>query len=150
MSDEITMLDRPTSTTDNGCPTASRGGFLKNAAAGGAAIIGGGALLGAFAQAAAADPGDGIYDKNVLNYALTLEYLEAEFYTQALGGPGTTGVPGSSGLFSADDLKHGVLAGEGKDNKHDAYTLLTAIRDHEVAHVDFLRTALGAGAVGPC
>lgn len=58
---------------------------------------------------------------DVLNYALTLEYLEAEFYKKAVS---------TSGLIPAGP---GVGA-------------LTTIRDHEVAHVAFLRTAIqGAG-----
>jgi len=57
----------------------------------------------------------------VLNYALTLEYLEAEFYTKAVA---TTGVIPAGAALGA----------------------LTTIRDHENAHVNFLKTAItGAG-----
>jgi len=82
---------------------------------------------------------------------LTLEYLEATFYTQALGGGGTTGVPSSSARFN-----RGAITGDKKFKgakqfkRSDAYGLLSVIRDHEVTHVDFLRGALGAAAVGPC
>ena len=58
---------------------------------------------------------------DVLNFALTLEYLEAEFYT--------TGVA-TSGLIPGADL-----------------AIFTTIRDHEVAHVNFLKGALGAASV---
>ena len=60
---------------------------------------------------------------DILNYALTLEYLEAEFYKKAVSSFGAIGVPAGA-----------------------AQGAITTIRDHEVAHVAFLRTAItGAG-----
>jgi hypothetical protein len=60
----------------------------------------------------------------VLQYALTLEYLEAEFYTMAVAAPGL----------------QATLTGPGR-------AAFTTIRDHENAHVTFLRAAItGAGA----
>ncbi|WP_439881417.1 ferritin-like domain-containing protein [Pontibacter sp. MBLB2868] len=53
---------------------------------------------------------------DVLNFALTLEYLESEFYMQGLN---------ASGL-----------------NFGDTRTFFTQVRDNEVAHVNFLKTAL--------
>lgn len=70
--------------------------------------------------ALAADLGSG--DIGVLNYAYALEQLEAAFYTQVIKTP-----------YS------GMTAGERK--------VLTAIRNHEVAHRDFLKKALGKKAI---
>ena len=55
----------------------SRAGFLRKAAVGGAALVG--AMAGAPAAGAATSP----RDVSILNYALTLEYLQAAFYTEA-------------------------------------------------------------------
>ena len=59
----------------------------------------------------------------ILNFALTLEYLEFEFYKAAV----------SSGIIPAGvDL-----------------AALTKIRDHEALHVNFLRTAITAAGASP-
>ncbi|KAJ7502427.1 ferritin-like domain-containing protein, partial [Mycena galericulata] len=75
-----------------------------------------------------------ITDPQVLNYALTLEHLEATFYKEGLA------------KFSAADF---TKAGYPKW-AHDRFT---QIGDHEATHVTFLTTALqtaGAKAVEPC
>ncbi len=60
---------------------------------------------------------------NVLNFALTLEYLEAEFYNNIVG---------SAGYLTASPA---------------AQAALTKIRDDENKHVAFLKTVLGTAAV---
>jgi hypothetical protein len=102
---------------------ATRRNVLKWSGAGAATLMVSGALLPNFgiSQALAADLGSG--DVGVLNYAYALEQLEAAFYTMVIDSP-------YSGM--SDDEK----------------SLLTDIRDHEVEHRDFLKTALADGAIG--
>ncbi len=128
----------------------TRAGFFRKAGLGGAALVGGGALLGG-PSSALAGHSDAVPDADIVNYALTLEYLEATFYTQALGGAGTTGVPASSARFNRGGITGGrQFAGFGGRIRSTAYGYLTDIRDHEITHVEFLRGQLGAAAVGPC
>ncbi len=61
-------------------------------------------------------------DIGILNYAYALEQLEAAFYTQVIATPYT-----------------GISAAE--------QTLLTEIRDHEIIHRDFFKTALATNAI---
>ena len=60
---------------------------------------------------------------DTLNFALTLEYLEAEFYNKIVG---------SAGYLTASSAAQGAL---------------TKIKNDENAHVAFLKGALGASAV---
>jgi hypothetical protein len=93
----------------------SRRGFLRTSglALGGAAVAGG---LVPGAASAATPKGD----VAILNFALTLEYLESAFYASA--------------------LKHAGLTGELK-------RFATTVHEHERAHVQALRKALGSAAV---
>jgi hypothetical protein len=96
----------------------TRAALLRKAALGGGALMGGGLLLGLPTLAGAADTRSAKQDVDILNYALTLEYLEAEFYTQA--EPVQTGI---------------------------AKRVATVIGAHERAHVEFLQQGLGNAAV---
>ncbi len=71
-------------------------------------------------QSGAVDLGSG--DTGILNYAYALEQLEAAFYTQVISTPYTN------------------MAGQERQ-------ILTDLRDHEIVHREFFKTALGAGAI---
>ena len=99
----------------------SRRHLLKWTGAAGTIAVAG-SLLPNFGISAAlgAELGDG--DIGVLNYAYALEQLEAAFYTQVLDTP-----------FSNMQVN---------DER-----ILRQIRDHEIAHRDFLKGALGRNAI---
>ena len=71
----------------------------------------------------AAAPPAGVTDATILNYALSLEHLEATFYREALA------------KFSDEDFKAAGLGADFVDN-------LKEIAKDEATHVDFLTTGL--------
>jgi hypothetical protein len=100
--------------------------FLRKGAVAGGAVVGGGAILSALvpgvALAAGAPPSSfGAGDIGILNYALTLEYLERAFYNEAT----------AKGKIHGAQLK----------------TFLKVTTHDERAHVKFLKSALGSKAV---
>jgi hypothetical protein len=107
----------------------TRADFLKRAGLAGGAVVGGGAVLGALAPGAFAWDGGsgrpprafGKGDIGILNYALTLEYLEAAFYNEATAAKAVT------------DPQTKVF--------------LETVTADENAHVAFLKKALGGYAV---
>jgi hypothetical protein len=96
----------------------TRAGFMTKAALGAGGLVGGGALLAMLPGVASATSSN---DVAILNFALTLEYLEAKFYGTAIS-LGTVG-KGPEREFA-----------------------MTAYR-HETEHVAFLKKALGSAAI---
>ncbi|ROS62602.1 ferritin-like protein [Frigoribacterium sp. PhB160] len=119
-------------------------------ALGAAGVTGGAALAvaGSPGRAAAAtseiSPSDqAISDSAILNFALNLEYLEAEFYLRATRG---TGLP--SNLVDGIDPQGPVTGGKAVPFQNRSLRLLAQeIAQDELSHVSFLRTALGGAKV---
>ena len=103
-----------------------RAGFLKKGALAGGGLIAGSAMFDTFLASAEAAISttrrSKANDVRILNYALTLEFLEAEFYKQALA---------NQAYGSSAPLKR----------------FAEVVARHEAKHVTFLRGALGAKAI---
>jgi hypothetical protein len=113
-------------------------------------LVGVGAALAACTPAViAVDPTPPDIDVDVLNFALNLEYLEAEFYLQAAFGRGLSDADSGGGPASTGGKKlvyNGVSAQEkALDAAVQAY--IEEIATDEENHVKFLRAALGSKAV---
>lgn len=83
-------------------------------------------------------------DVDILTFALNLEYLEAEFY--AVSTYGSTLV--KLGVITADDETGPTTGGNRVPNFSSSPLagVATALRNDEIDHVKFLRSALGSSA----
>ncbi len=113
------------------------------------ALLMGGAALAGLALTRNANAQAAITDTDILNFALNLEYLEAQFYSLAVNGTlidttltagpdgkGTGTVTYKSTSTKVDFSSNPILASYAKETAND-----------ELNHVKFLTTALGASAV---
>lgn len=120
MSLDLDVLDTDGAIRETAAAAAgdTRAGFLAKAGLLGGGLVGSSALLGLGPELAGAASKKG--DVKILNYALTLEYLEAAFYTEAEA--------------------MGALSGE-------LALFAEVVGAHERAHVKALKAALGRKAV---
>jgi len=98
----------------------TRADFFRRGAIAGGTLIAGGVAIGGL-PTVALGKASSAQDVEILNFALLLEYLESEFYVQAVAN---------------NALQPRVLE------------FARTVRDHELAHVEFLSKALGAKAIG--
>ncbi len=103
--------------------------------------------LAAAGVAAVSSPAEaqGVNDAAILNFALNLEYLEAEFYAKAYYGVGLVAlgvIPASVGAQVTYPVTNRVTF---KNPLIADYA--AEITNDEIAHVKFLRSALGSAAV---
>jgi rubrerythrin len=125
--------------TQGGAAALSRRRFL----AGSAALLGGGALVASLPGVAKAHgTPEPPTDIDILNYALTLEHLEAIFYEQGLQ------------KFGERRLEEArVFDGLGRYLRRRVHENFVLIRNHERTHVETLKSvieSLGGEPVPPC
>lgn len=125
-------------------PRMARRNLMSSFGIGAAGLMAAGALAtGAVTASSSSAAAQGIGDGDIVNFALNLEYLEAEFYLRAVTGQGlaATDVTGTGTLGA-------VTGGSAVPFKTPQYaSLAAAIAIDEQAHVKFLRAALGSSAV---
>ena len=119
--------------------SVARRRFFHGAGALGLGSLGAALLSPGEAQAQA------VNDVAILNFALNLEYLEAEYYVRAYTGQGLAASDTTGGNGQASG---GVTGGRAVPFATDAIRQYAAeIAGDELNHVRFLRTALGSAAV---
>jgi hypothetical protein len=121
----------------------SRRKFLVGAGSAAALAAVGASSVGAHALASAGPTAEdsGVTDTDILNFALNLEYLEAEFYLRATTG---SGIP-TQYLGTNPGAVTGGSQVTFATNIQSEYA--NEIAQDELNHVIFLRTALGSAAI---
>ena len=97
----------------------TRADLFRKTVVGGGTFLAGGLLISGLPSVALGKP-SASQDVEILNFALLLEYLESSFYVEAV---------------QRADLSGATLR------------FATTVRDHELAHVAFLRKVLGSKAI---
>ncbi len=116
----------------------SRRAFGRTTAVAGLGILGSSLLLPRQLRAQV------LTDADILNFALNLEYLEAEFYTKATTGQTIE----QAGIdVSGAGTEGGTTGGRQINFGESTMRVMMEIADNERNHVRFLREALGPAAV---
>jgi len=129
----------------------SRRSFLAGAGAVAATATIAGCSSGGSTTTVTTPPPTAPTDLDVLNFALNLEYLEAQFYLYAATGQGlatsnTSAPSGYTGTYTQGSVTVGSAAAvPGLTSAQQE--ILNEIAFEEQAHVEFLRSALGSAAV---
>jgi hypothetical protein len=124
---------------------ANRRTFLKTAGLTGVGLVGATMIAGRMGALDQKVQAAAYSDADILNFALNLEYLEAEFYAMATYGARLVNL----GVISKDDESGPTTGGAKVPNFSSspwAY-VATALRNSEIEHVVYLRKALGSAAV---
>ncbi|HWM14524.1 MAG TPA: ferritin-like domain-containing protein [Gaiellaceae bacterium] len=100
-------------------PTSSRERFLRRAVVAGGTLVLGGVVFAGLPRLAASAAQSAEQDAEIFNFALLLEYMQAAFYGEA--------------------VERAELTGE-------LLEFATVVTEHERAHVEYLRDALGGDA----
>lgn len=140
----VNNIAEPTASEVSSAKTAGRRSVFQKIGAGAAGAAAIGALAaGGLASSTTSAAAQAIGDTDILNFALNLEYIEAEYYLRAFTG---------SGLAQGDTTGTGV-AGSVTGGGQVPFRS-TAIQGYaqrltvdEQTHVRFLRAALGSSAV---
>ncbi len=111
--------------------------------------VGGGAVLGVMLSVVGTAPAfvnaKGVSDTDILNFALNLEYLEAEFYNYAVNGKGID----QQGVSVTGSGASGPTVGGAQVPLSDPMMIGVAqqLAYDELSHVQLLRSALGKDAI---
>lgn len=115
----------------------SRRTFMERVGIASVGVVGISALNGCLSSRSVAAT---VPQSDVLNFALNLEYLEAEFYLFGVNGTGLT--PAETGAATGPTTGGAMAPLSGQ-----SLAIFQEIADDELKHVKFLRTALGSAAV---
>ena len=128
-----------------GSNAANRRNFLKGVGMSGIVLAGAAMVGSTFGSNEQKVEAAAVSDFDILNFALNLEYLEAEFYAKSTYGATLVQL----GVITTAEESGPTTGGSKVPNfgaSPEAY-LATALRKDEIAHVKYLRAALGSRAV---